>query len=949
MSSQNLNTDFLSFNNDPTNLRIYTLENGLKVYLSKNTDTPKIETLIAVKAGSTYDPEDNTGLAHYLEHMMFKGTSKIGTSDWNKEKKLLDQIEELYEQHKNETNLEQRVKIYKQIDSISYEASKYAVANEYDKMISSLGAEGTNAFTSNEMTVYKNTIPTNELNKWLRVEKERFGEVTLRLFHTELETVYEEFNRGQDNDQRKHFTALMEALFPTHPYGTKTTIGTAEHLKSPSITAIKSYFNKYYVPNNMAMILVGDLDYEETIKNIQSTFGQLKAKEVTHPSFTENTLIDTPVEKTVYGPSQASVYVGYRTQGYTSAEALKIQLIDYLLANSTTGLIDLNLNTKVKVQSATSFTSFKNDYGIHILKGLPKKGQSLEEVRDLLLSQIELIQKGDFEEWMLEAIINDMKLNELKSFESIKSTAFEYLYSFIYNQNWNDRLTKIERLKQISKQDIVDFANQFYGENYVFIKKEIGEDVNQVKVDNPKITPVEINRDSISSFVRDFNKIKSESLNPEFIDFNEKIKNYNFKTGIEYQSIENVTNELATLIYRFPIGRDHDKFLPVAFSYINYIGSQKLSNELIKKEFYKLAVSYSFKVNKDEVIIYFNGLNENLHEASNLLFETLNSLEPSAVALDNLISKILKQRSNTLQDKSAILWKGLLNYSKYGENSRLRNTITHDDYEVLQPIELINKIQQVIKYEPKVFYYGQNSKQFLKQLDKDYTNTDFKETLPDQIKFVEQEAKGQVYFVDFDMVQTELVFLSKKEIFDPSLRAKIALFNTYFGGGLSSIVFQELRESQSLAYSVRTKYSNASEQGNPNYLFSYIGTQSNKLSQAVNAIQDLLNEMPLNELQFNSAKASLIKSISAERYTKDHIYWEKERLQKMGITSDTRVSICKEIESLTLNDLNDFFKNYVKNVPFDVLFIGNKKDIDFESLSGLGELQELDPKYLFNY
>lgn len=253
--------EYITVTNDENNVRIYTLKNGLKVFLAQNFDAPRIQTFIPVRTGSNNDPADNTGLAHYLEHMMFKGTSKIGTQNWEKEKELLDQISALYEEHKAEQNPEKKKEIYKKIDEISQEASQYAIANEYDKAISSLGASGTNAHTWFDETVYKNNIPNNELEKWLKIEKERFSEIVLRLFHTELESVYEEFNRAQDNDTRLVSYELMDALFPTHPNGQQTTLGKPEHLKNPSMKAIHKYFDEYYVPNNYAMVLVGDLDF----------------------------------------------------------------------------------------------------------------------------------------------------------------------------------------------------------------------------------------------------------------------------------------------------------------------------------------------------------------------------------------------------------------------------------------------------------------------------------------------------------------------------------------------------------------------------------------------------------------------------------------------------------------------------------------------------------------
>jgi len=259
---------YQSFENDPMHVRIYTLDNGLKVYISVNHDEPRIQTLIAVRAGSTYDPDDATGLAHYLEHMMFKGTSQIATVNWPEEQKLLQQISNLYEQHRNEKNEAKKKAIYHQIDSLSGVAAQYACPNEYDKMVSSIGATGTNAYTSDERTVYINDIPSNELEKWAFLESERFSQLVLRLFHTELETVFEEFNRGQDNDMTQLWQTLFKTAFKKHGYGTHTTIGRGEDLKNPSMVKIHEFFDKYYVPNNMAICLAGDLNPDEAIQVI---------------------------------------------------------------------------------------------------------------------------------------------------------------------------------------------------------------------------------------------------------------------------------------------------------------------------------------------------------------------------------------------------------------------------------------------------------------------------------------------------------------------------------------------------------------------------------------------------------------------------------------------------------------------------------------------------------
>ena len=251
---------YVSVNGDMMHTRIYTLDNGLKIYMSVNNEKPRVQTYIAVKTGSRNDPATTTGLAHYREDLMFKGSKQFGTTDFTKESPLLDEIQNLYEYYRTLTDEQQRKACYKQIDSLSQIAAQYFIPNEYDKLMSSIGAEGTNAYTSNDVTCYVEDIPSNEIENWAKIQADRFQNMVIRGFHTELEAVYEEYNISLASDEEKEWNAMTKLLFPNHPYGTQTTIGTQEHLKNPSIVNIKNYFNKYYRPNNVAICLAGDFN-----------------------------------------------------------------------------------------------------------------------------------------------------------------------------------------------------------------------------------------------------------------------------------------------------------------------------------------------------------------------------------------------------------------------------------------------------------------------------------------------------------------------------------------------------------------------------------------------------------------------------------------------------------------------------------------------------------------
>lgn len=940
---------YQTVSNDPTGLRLYTLDNGLKVYLGKNEEEPKIQTLVAVRAGGTYDPADNTGLAHYLEHMVFKGTDEIGTQDYEKEKVALKEISDLYEAHKAEKDPKKKIEIYKKIDEKSLEASKISIANEYDKMVSSLGAEGTNAFTSNEQTVYVNKIPSNELDKWLTVESERFSQLVLRLFHTELEAVYEEFNRGQDSDGNKQYYATLEGLYPTHPYGTQSVIGKSEHLKNPSMEAIHAYFDKYYVPNNMAVILVGDLDFEETIKKVNDAFGKYEKKEVTHPTFNEEAPITAPIKKEVYGPTSESIYVAFRTEGKGSKQEVIVTLIDYMLANSRAGLIDLNLNQKQMVQGASSFTNFDNDYGFHLLYGSPKKDQTLDEVRDLLLAQIDLIKKGEFEDWLLDAVVNDLRLSQIRQYENASATAYAYLDAFIGFQDWENRLRMLDDMKKITKQEVVDFANTLYGNNYVEVHKIKGEDTSIVKVQNPGITPVALNRDKESDFLKAFQKMEAPALKPQFVDYKTAIKEMNTENGVKVSYVENESNDIFSMNIIFDMGSDNDKELSLAAGYLEYLGTDKYSPEEIKQEFYKLGISYFVSAGSDRTYVGMSGLKENLPKGLELLEHLWDNAKADEEAYSKYVDQIAKGRTDGKTQKGNILWGGLMNYGKYGENSRLRDIMQVDELKKINPEDLVAKVKDMKNYKQRVFYYGKDVNAAVAAFDKYHKVYGEIKEYPVAKVYKETETGGNVFFTNYDMVQTEMLFLAKGEPFKAENLAASTLFNTYFGSGLSSIVFQEIRESKSLAYSAFASYSNASKKGQPNYVMAYVGTQANKLSQAVDAMMDLMNNMPEAEKQFEQAKEATLKKLAAQRITKSSIFWSYESLKKRGIDNDNREQMYNTIKNMTIEDLKGFFDKNVKGESYNVMVIGNKKDLDVKSLKKLGKIKELDIDYLFNY
>lgn len=936
--------------NDPLKMRLYTLDNGLKVYLSVNKDEPRLQTCIAVKAGSTYDPAETTGLAHYLEHMLFKGTDEIGTMDWEQEQILLDLISDLYEQHRMTQDLNAKTDLYEKIDSISSLASKMVIANEFDKMVSSIGAKGTNAFTSNEQTVYINDIPSNELEKWIKLESERFSQLVLRLFHTELESVYEEFNRGQDNDYWKTFDAMMRNLFPNHPYGTQSTIGTSEHLKNPSMVKIHEYFNDYYVPNNMAICLAGDIDPNQTILLIDKYFGKMVQKEV--PPYIPNKpdSINGSVKEDVYGPDRERIMLGYRFDGINSIDNKMVSMIDMILSNSQAGIIDLELEQKQKILSAGCYPHFLKEYGIHVFYADAREGQTLEEAEKLLLSAIEKVKTGDFEDWMLEAIVNDLELSKIKQSES-NGVAYDFVDAFIHDVPWINEVRKLDELRSITKEEIIQFANDRYTDDHVVIYKRSGEDTSVAKVEKPPITPLVLNREDESSFVQAFNAMETDHLDPVYLNYEESIKKSTLESGIDIHYIENTTNDLFYLYYILDMGSRHDKELALAVNFLPYLGTSKYSPSELQKEFYKLGLTINVMTGSNRSYVYVSGLGRSFEKGIELLEHVLEDLQPDEDAYSDYVDGILKKRSDNKLDKSKILWRGLANMAKYGEKSPFTDILSEEYLRNIRSNTLTDIIREIKNYKHIAFYYGSRKLNDVKSLiDKHHVLEEAQLDYPEKTIYPELEFSGnQVLFAHYDMVQAEVMMMAKDGLFNKDLLAPANVFNEYFGSGLSSIVFQEIREAKGLAYSAFCSFSTPRNQDESHYVRAYVGTQVNKAGEAVPAMINLLNEMPQVEIQFKGAKDAILKKIETDRITRSSVFWNYMRNKDWGIDYDIREEIYNKVNKMTLVDLENYFNEHIAKGNYVYLVVADSNELDMEVFKPLGEIKEHTLEELFGY
>lgn len=936
---------------DPLGTKIYTLDNGLKVYMSVNKETPRIQTYIAVKVGGKNDPSETTGLAHYFEHLMFKGSEKFGTSDYAAEKPLLDQIEALFEVYRNTEDEAERAAVYHQIDSISYLASSYSIPNEYDKLMSLIGANGTNAYTSTDMTVYVEDIPSNQIENWARIEADRFMNPVIRGFHTELETVYEEKNMSLTRDFRKALEAMDGMLFPDHPYGTQTVLGTQEHLKNPSITNIKNYHKTYYVPNNIAICLSGDFDPDEMVAVIEKYFGQMVPNDnLPELKLETKSVIEAPMSKEVYGLDAENIMIGWKYPGAGSDEALVADVVSYILSNGSAGLIDLNLNQQQKVLGAQAMSYTRPDAGEFILMANPKQGQTLEEAKELLLAEIEKVRNGEFDEALMTGTINNLKLNRMRLLEDNSGRADMFVQSFINGTDWADDVASLDKMSKVTKQDVMDWAAKYLADNnYAVVYKRQGEDSNVQKVSAPKITPIKANRDAQSAFLTEIKNTEVKPIEPVFVDYDTDLKKFKAE-GLDVLYVKNTLNDIADLTFTFNTGSEADPALNLAFTYLSYLGTATRSAEEIAQEMYQLACSFSLNSGSTLTNISANGLAENIPAALDIVEDLIYNAIPDENILANLKADMIKSRADAKLNQSRC-FSALQRYVLYGPDFVDKVTLSNEELMAITSEELLGKVRDLLGYQHEVLYYGPASESQVSQIVKEHhkIGADLKPLEKTYTEYTSTPV-SKVYLAQYDAQQLYYMQYSNRgEKLDLEAEPYLDMYNEYFGGGMNAIVFQEMREARGLAYSSSARLMKPSHKDDSYMYYAFIATQNDKMQTAIEAFDEIINEMPESEAAFEVAKEALTTRIRTARTTGYAILDSYLSDRDKGITEPRQKRLFETLPSMTLEDVRKTQDEWVENRTYVYGILGDIQDLDTDYLKTLGAIQILSLEEIFGY
>jgi predicted Zn-dependent peptidase len=447
------------------------LENGLTLILCERQEAPVFSFFTLVDAGSVQDPMLATGLAHMFEHMAFKGTTTIGTTDYAAEKIALEKVETTYAAYlaERDKTVGQDPAKLKQLEKAWMDArddaQKYVVSNQFGKIVEQNGGEDMNAFTSYDETGYHYSLPENRLELWAYLESERFLHPVLREFYKERDVVIEERRmRTDSNPFGRLLEQFTEEAFAAHPYH-RPTVGWMSDLNHFSATDAQKFFDKYYIPSNMVVAVAGDVKSEQAMPILEKYFGRLPSRP--HPD--ETTTVEPPQNserRVILKESSQPIYIeGYHRPDYRSKDDAVFDAITDLLSEGRTSRLYRSLVRDKKIASfSEGFSGYPGIKYPHLFAFLavPLPGHKPEEIGDAIHQEIERLKKEDISDDELKMIKTRSKANLIRGLADNEGLATQLATYQTRYGDWRELFRSVDRIDQVTKGDIRRVANEVF-------------------------------------------------------------------------------------------------------------------------------------------------------------------------------------------------------------------------------------------------------------------------------------------------------------------------------------------------------------------------------------------------------------------------------------------------------------------------------------------------------
>ena len=942
---------FVLFSKNPLSVKEYILSNGLTVWLKEDMSQPKVIGSIIVKAGAKESP--NTGLAHYFEHIMFKGTEKIGTTNYEKEKVWLDAISEKYDELAGLTDTEKRLDIQKEINDLSIKAAEYVIPNEFNKLISQYGGTGLNAGTTYDYTMYFNTFTPQYMQQWCEINSERLISPVFRMFQSELETVYEEKNMFADVLGSQAAEKIIEQFFKPHPYQYPI-IGSTENLKNPRLSEMEEFFNTYYVANNMGLVLSGHFESEQVLPLLEATFGKVKPgslkKEAVEMPAPINGKVDFNAKIPIpFVRANALLWRGVPSN-HPDEVALSLAM-SFLSNENKTGLLD-KLTIDGKLMMAAALPLSMNDAGAVALIAIPNiPFQTYGSSQKLLFGALDKIKNGEVSDEMFQSLKLEQQRKYLLELESLDKRNQKMIEVFAKGITWSEYLKQTEKIKSITKQDVIDVAKKYFSNNYFDVKKKTGKYPN-AKISKPPFKPVEaVNKEQESAYSKWLETLDKMEFTSRYLDFGSDghAVSLGGNSLVQLYHTHNDINNVFNLNMTFKIGNRQLPTLTPLVSYLNYLGTDTYTVGQFNQELQQLGSTLSFESNATYFSISIEGFDNAFEETFKLISHFLYNLKSDKSKLKKLI-KEKKLEDKAISKSPDELSKAIAQKVKFGDVSDYMTRLSLKELKQVSAEQFIDDLQKVLSTEGNFHYSGTLSQeQVSKIITQNFrvnevvlnsNNPDFK----DGITYTKPKV---FFFNDSKATQSIVQAYILGPIQDSNNEKNLSqLFNSYFGSGMGSLMFQEIREFRSLAYRASSSVENPPIKLNDKAMRInlFLSTQADKTTETLEAVESLLANMPLNEERLKQAKESLINQAQSAYPNFRQKTQRIASYKQNGYNEDPNKLVVEDVSKMKLQDLEDFYQKNIQGKTVIYIVVGNKKKIDMAQLEKYGEIEELKEK-----
>ncbi len=930
----------------------YRLENGLTVWLNEDHSQPKVFGAVVVKAGAKDCPD--TGIAHYFEHMMFKGTDRIGTLDYESEKVLLDSIAMKYDELAMTEDTVARARLQKEINELSIRSSEYVIPNEFNRLINRFGGSGLNAATSYDATIYFNTFSPQYMVQWAEINSERLINPVFRLFQSELETVYEEKNMYGDFIGGQVMDTLMARYFGPHPYAYPI-IGSTKNLKNPRLTEMHKFFEDYYVASNMALILSGDFDAQQVMPILEKAFSRIrsgnapKQEKVMLPPFNgrETMKVKFPI------PFIKAMGLGFRGVSANHEDQVALNIAVNLLNNSNgTGYLD-KLMVEHKLMGALAINESMNEAGILAVAIMPKLLiQSYSSAEKMVWDEINRVKNGDFSDEMFNSLKLEQKRQYASSLENIDSRATIMMNLFSQGKSWNDYLNEVARIESITKEDVVRVAQKYFSNNYLCVTKSTGK-YPKDNLPKPAFSPVvPRNADASSSYAKQLEKIPEQQVAPRIIDFEKDVKTSKLTPLVTLYTTPNPLNDIFTLNISYGIGALEQPELMQLTNYLQLLGTESLSFEQFRSRLQSIGSTLAFDVTPDAFVMKVTGFDNHIDETMELVGDFIRHAKADDKKLRQIVddAKVSEKAFFKSGDNVA---SALLEQVKYGDQSRYLRKLSLSQIKKLKGKDMLAIYDKVRSVQCDLHYCGTLPVEKVigtirQHLPLERTTVASNSPYYRELK---QYDRPTVFFIDMpDMAQSIVYgYVKGDPVDDKASRHASRLFSVYFGGDMSSLMFQEIREFRSFAYRTSGRYQlpNHAHKGTAGSFTAMLSTQSDKTLDALGVLDSLIREIPLKPERMEAVKQTLVNRINND-YPPFRNLSEKVASTRMeGFDRDPAEEFLRDIATMDMQDISRFYREQISGRPVVYVIAGNRKHIDMKKLAKYGTIIKVKKKDIY--